>query len=209
MVHRSLVLKSHVVGLFLMGVSLFLALILFTFNRQDPSFFFSIASLHPIVHHNGGGVIGAYLASGLFFLCGSAALWLIPFFFLLGLETFRWNKQTPDWSRIGGFLVLLVAQGMLCCQIGYDVVSVGLLGGVVGAFGTHLLLVYTDALIAYATALMLSSVGLVLVFRFSWAVQLCRGSCWCNFVASATNCHRDAACNGPFVCGYYSDAERG
>ncbi|KKT23530.1 MAG: cell division FtsK/SpoIIIE [candidate division TM6 bacterium GW2011_GWF2_43_87] len=185
MVHRSILSKTQVCGLFFIGVSLFLAVILATFNPHDPSPFFQIASLDPVPMHNRGGAVGAYVAAWLIFLCGSAVFWLIPFFLWLGWDVFCWSHpkgthHSPDWSRIFGFLVLLVAQSLFFFQQGYDPVRLGSAGGKVGAVATRLLLSWSDTLVAYATAMVLALIGFILVARFAWASHLCHAVCFCG-----------------------------
>src|SRR5690606_20087732 len=71
-------LLREAVSLVLSGMALYLALILFSFDRTDPSWSHSDTS--PFIN-NAGGSAGAWLADLLLYLFGVSAWWWVILFF--------------------------------------------------------------------------------------------------------------------------------
>jgi len=100
----------------LIAGALYLALILFTFDRGDPSWSHATASI-PI--HNAGGRAGAWLADVLLYLFGLSAYWWVLFL----VYSVFWGYRRLDGSSISdrrpflialcGFVVLLASSSGL------------------------------------------------------------------------------------------------
>ncbi|HEX8873480.1 MAG TPA: DNA translocase FtsK 4TM domain-containing protein, partial [Nitrosospira sp.] len=102
-------------GLVLLGVVLYLALILYGYDRLDPGW--SHSGNGP--PQNPGGVAGAWLADLLLYLFGISAWWWMLLFLRLMFGTFRRIESTGVFDRrplfvsAAGFLALLGASSGL------------------------------------------------------------------------------------------------
>jgi S-DNA-T family DNA segregation ATPase FtsK/SpoIIIE len=102
-------------GLALLGVVLYLALILYGYDRLDPGW--SHSGDGPL--QNPGGTAGAWLADLLLYLFGISAWWWVLFFLYVMFGTFRRVESTGVFDRrpllvsAVGFLALLVASSSL------------------------------------------------------------------------------------------------
>jgi S-DNA-T family DNA segregation ATPase FtsK/SpoIIIE len=102
-------------GLALLGGVLYLALILYGYDRLDPGW--SHSGDGPL--QNPGGVAGAWLADLLLYLFGFSAWWWVLFFLYVMFGTFRRIESTGVFDRrplfvsAVGFLALLIASSSL------------------------------------------------------------------------------------------------
>ena len=92
---------SDTVGIVLIALSLLVAVALFSYDRNDLSFFSSSAHEQP---RNWIGTVGAYAAFGLFFVLGAAA-YLLPVLLLgFGLAGFvdllGYLRQRVGWAAL-------------------------------------------------------------------------------------------------------------
>ena len=100
----------------LVAIGIFLALILFTYHRDDPSWSHS-ASDAPLIH-NAGGALGAWLSDILLYLFGFSAWWFVVLSFYamwlvyIKLEAAN-NEQPLLIFNIVGFGMLLLASATL------------------------------------------------------------------------------------------------
>jgi S-DNA-T family DNA segregation ATPase FtsK/SpoIIIE len=107
--------------LLLAAVSLYLILILYGYNRSDPSWSHS-ASGAPTL--NPGGIMGAWLADVLLYIFGFSAWWWVPFFIHRLHASYRGlhpDQDTQDslfdkralWLTLLGYSVLLLSSSAL------------------------------------------------------------------------------------------------
>lgn len=167
---RRLAVLREGIALLLAGVTAYLALSLFSYNSQDPSF--NNTGMDHI--SNLGGVAGAYLADFLLQLFGYSSVW-IPIF--MGLTAYFLMRRTPSglhWEQIGTLPMLAAVTTILSVMFQGDMVSHmpagpgGLTGMVVtkalnqtlGRWGAMLLLLVL-ALISFMILTRFSLVGTV------------------------------------------------
>jgi DNA segregation ATPase FtsK/SpoIIIE, S-DNA-T family len=109
---RLLALLREAKWLVLVAVTLFLALILFTYSRLDPGW--SHDGSGGLVR-NAGGVMGAWLADVLFYVFGFSAWWWVGFLAACVVWTYRRIEVAGDgdkrsgWIASAGFVVMLLA----------------------------------------------------------------------------------------------------
>ncbi len=141
--------------LLLVAVALYLILILFGFNRADPSWSHSASAA---VTHNPGGVLGAWLADVLLYLFGFSAWWWVTLMLQrvwAGYRRIRADSlfdQRALWVSLPGFLVLLFASSALealrlyTWKVSLPLAPGGMLGAVLGrCVGTYAGLYRCDA----------------------------------------------------------------
>ena len=141
--------------------TLFLSVILLSYNPHDPSwFYYSTESIKPT---NKGGVVGAHLSALLFFLFGSAIFCLIPLLvFLLYLLVTKKTVRS-EWDRLVGgslfFLVFCVLSSYYALDPVYDIFPGGLVGsalhkGLMQLFGSTLTALFLHLLLIISLILM-------------------------------------------------------
>ena len=107
--------------LLLVAVSLYLILILYGYNRSDPSWSHSASDLPTL---NPGGVLGAWLADVLLYIFGFSAWWWVPFFLHRVHTSYRGlhpDQETQTglfdkralWLTLFGYGVLLLSSSAL------------------------------------------------------------------------------------------------
>ncbi len=102
--------------LLLLSVAMYLILILYGYNRNDPSWSHSASGAVP---HNPGGILGAWLADVLLYVFGFSAWWWTAF--LIQRVWSGYRGISPDslfdrralWVALFGFAVLLLASSSL------------------------------------------------------------------------------------------------
>ncbi|MGH8618129.1 MAG: DNA translocase FtsK [Burkholderiales bacterium] len=103
----------------LLALAIYLALVLYTFQRADPGWSHSVATEQVI---NAGGRVGAWLADVLLHVFGLSAWWWVALCLAGVLWSFRRIEATPEMDRRSiiaaaiGFGVLLVASSGLEAQ---------------------------------------------------------------------------------------------
>ena len=112
--HAHLVREAWWLGLVLVGV--YLAVILFTYYKQDPSWSHMASDRATI--HNAGGSVGAWVSDMLLYLFGFSAWWWVVFAFysmwLVYLQLERTISERPFLVfNLVGFALLLLASSTL------------------------------------------------------------------------------------------------
>ncbi|MBA2690278.1 MAG: DNA translocase FtsK 4TM domain-containing protein [Burkholderiales bacterium] len=99
-----------------LALGVYLALILFTYDRGDPGF--SHSGTHAAIHNKGGDV-GAWLADFLLYLFGFSAWWWVGLF-LFGIflsyyriEATPLTDRRPVYISLAGFFILVLASSGL------------------------------------------------------------------------------------------------
>ncbi|HEY3301583.1 MAG TPA: DNA translocase FtsK 4TM domain-containing protein [Methylophilaceae bacterium] len=171
-VANPLVKEAWWLGLFVLGM--YLALILFSYHRHDPSWSHSASDSAQI--YNLGGSVGAWLADILLYLLGFSAWWIVVFAFYaiwlvyLRLEVVAAGERPIIWLNVVGFLMLLVASAMLeaghliALSVQLPLAAGGMLGSVLDG-GLRAMLGYTGSTMLL---LLLMAVGFSLFTGWSW-----------------------------------------
>jgi S-DNA-T family DNA segregation ATPase FtsK/SpoIIIE len=134
--------------LLLVAVALYLVLILFGFDRNDPSWSHSATSA---LTHNPGGVFGAHLSDMLLYLFGFSAWWWVTLMLQRVWAGYRRISsdslfdQRALWVSLLGFLVLLFSSSALetlrlyTWKVALPGTPGGMLGAVIGETLAHAL----------------------------------------------------------------------
>ncbi|MBI3129646.1 MAG: DNA translocase FtsK 4TM domain-containing protein [Candidatus Tectomicrobia bacterium] len=131
---------DEIVGLFLVAFGVFLALALWTYHPDDPSWSRKVSAGWAV--RNYGGRVGAYLAGAFVQLAGSFSALLPLGFVAWGVTAFAGLRSwRPGWRELGGLVILLSAAGMLYKGFAGDPLfgPGALAGGVIG-YGVGVLL---------------------------------------------------------------------
>ena len=175
----------------LVALALYLALILFTFDKSDPGWSHS-ASVERIM--NSGGRLGAWFADVLLYLFGLSAWWWVALCAFLVRWSFRRIEHVAPADRRSyfvaaiGFAILLVASASLEAMRLYSLKATLPLapGGIFGTGISGLLskaLGFTGATLAL---LALIAIGLSLFTGISWIAFLERLGGWLEEVYQRT-----------------------
>ncbi len=127
--------------LLLLAVALYLILILYGYDRNDPAWSHSASGAMP---HNPGGVFGAWLADVLLYVFGFSAWWWAAF--LIQRVWAGYREISPDslfdrralWVALLGFAVLLLSSSSLealrlhSLKVALPLAPGGMLGAVLG-----------------------------------------------------------------------------
>jgi len=134
--------------LLLVAVALYLILILFGFDRADPSWSHSASGA---VAHNPGGMLGAWLADVLLYLFGFSAWWWVTLMLQrvwAGYRSIRADSlfdQRALWVSLLGFLVLLFASSavealrLYTWKVALPLAPGGMFGAAIGGVLSHTL----------------------------------------------------------------------
>ncbi len=134
--------------LLLVAVALYLILILYGYNRADPSWSHSASAAFT---RNPGGVLGAWLADVLLYLFGFSAWWWVTLMLQrvwAGYHRIRADSvfdQRALWVSLLGFLVLLFASSALedlrlyTWKVALPGAHGGMFGAVIGGALSHVL----------------------------------------------------------------------
>jgi S-DNA-T family DNA segregation ATPase FtsK/SpoIIIE len=145
---RLLTLLRESGWLLLVAVALYLVLILFGFDRNDPSWSHSATSA---LTHNPGGVLGAHLSDMLLYLFGFSAWWWVTLMLQRVWAGYRRISsdslfdQRALWVSLSGFLVLLFSSSALetlrlyTWKVALPGAPGGMLGAVIGEALAHTL----------------------------------------------------------------------
>jgi S-DNA-T family DNA segregation ATPase FtsK/SpoIIIE len=152
-------LKKEVLGVVFLALTVFLALSLFSFNPDDPSFNNRISG--PAKATNLAGFIGAHLADVFFQTFGLAAFLWPVFFALFALKFFRVITLAFRPAKTVAFIGLFVtASSLLSLALGKKNILGGIFdsGGALGHFFARLAAGYfniTGALVLFALILII------------------------------------------------------
>ncbi|MBI2293565.1 MAG: DNA translocase FtsK 4TM domain-containing protein, partial [Betaproteobacteria bacterium] len=175
----------------LVALALYLALILFTFDKSDPGWSHS-ASVERIV--NSGGRVGAWFADVLLYLFGLSAWWWVALCAFIVRWSFRRIEHVAPADRRSyfvaaiGFGILLVASASLEAMRFYSLKATlplapgGILGTAIGGLLSSAL-GFTGATLAL---LALIAIGLSLFTGISWIAFLERLGGWLEEVYQRT-----------------------
>ena len=134
--------------LLLVAVALYLILILFGFDRADPSWSHSASGA---VAHNPGGMLGAWLADVLLYLFGFSAWWWVTLMLQrvwAGYRSIRADSlfdQRALWVSLLGFLVLLFSSSavealrLYTWKVALPLAPGGMFGAAIGGALSHTL----------------------------------------------------------------------
>ena len=159
--------------LLLVAVAIYLILILYGYDRNDPAWSNSASNA---VLHNSGGVFGAWLADVLLYVFGFSAWWWIAFLLQQIWVDYRGISQNSLfdrralWVALIGFVVLLLASSSLealrlhSLKAALPLKPGGMLGMVLGE-GLEYLLGFTGATLFL---LVLMAIGFSLFSGLSW-----------------------------------------
>ncbi|RPJ33777.1 MAG: hypothetical protein EHM27_17755, partial [Deltaproteobacteria bacterium] len=132
-------LKKEILGIVFLALAVLLALSLFSFNPDDPSFNNRISG--PSKATNLAGFIGAHLADVFFQTFGlSAFLWPV-FFALFALKFFQVLKLAFPPAKTAAFIgVFITVSSLLSLSLGKRNILGGIFdsGGALGHFGARL-----------------------------------------------------------------------
>lgn len=143
---RLLALLRESRWLLLVAVALYLLLILFGFDRNDPSWSHTATSA---VTGNPGGVVGAWLSDVLLYLFGFSAWWLVVLMLQRVWASYRRMRsdslfdQRALWVSLSGFFVLLFASSTLealrlyTWSVELPLAPGGMLGAILGDALSH------------------------------------------------------------------------
>ena len=172
--HAHLVREAWWLGLVLVGV--YLAVILFTYYKQDPSWSHTASDNAAI--HNAGGSVGAWVADMLLYLFGFSAWWWVVLAFysmwLVYLQLERTISERPFLVfNLVGFALLLLASSTI--EAGHLVAlpatlplgAGGMLGNAVDS-GLRSMFGYTGSTMLL---LLLFAVGFSLFTGWSWIMM--------------------------------------
>lgn len=162
-------LKGEIRAVALLGLAVLLALSLFSFNPDDPSFNNQVSG--PQKATNLAGFIGAHLADIFFQIFGlTAFLW--PFFFaLLGLKILLFAEFVLGWAQ-GVALAGIFITGSSLLSLGWNKVGLwGVVldsGGAVGRFFAQLAERYLNFSGALLLLVILLVISAMVLTRLSW-----------------------------------------
>ena len=179
--------------LVLVTTGIFLALILFTYHRDDPSW--SHSASDSAIIHNAGGALGAWFSDILLYLFGFSAWWLVVLsFYAMWLVYLKLEAATHEQPmliiNIAGFGMLLLASATLeaghFLSLPADLPLSPARGGLIGTVFDGFL----QGLLGFAgstlTLLLLFAVGFSLFTGWSWIMmteKLGAGLEWLYFTA--------------------------
>ncbi len=179
--------------LVLVTTGIFLALILFTYHRDDPSW--SHSASDSAIIHNAGGALGAWFSDILLYLFGFSAWWLVVLsFYAMWLVYLKLEAATHEQPmliiNIAGFGMLLLASATLeaghFLSLPADLPLSPARGGLIGTVFDGFL----QGLLGFAgstlTLLLLFAVGFSLFTGWSWIImteKLGAGLEWLYFTA--------------------------
>jgi DNA segregation ATPase FtsK/SpoIIIE, S-DNA-T family len=167
----------------LLALALYLALVLYTYNKADPGWSHS-ADVNVI--HNAGGRVGAWIADVMLYLFGLSAYWWTVFCGALVLWSYRRIEVAEPGDRRSnviaavGFVLVLIASSSIEATRFYSLKAVlplapgGILGAVIGQTMAQAL-GYTGATLIL---LMIFAAGLSLFTGVSWLTVIERLGTW-------------------------------
>lgn len=143
---RLLALLRESRWLLLVAVALYLILILFGFDRNDPSWSHTVTAA---ITNNPGGVAGAWLSDILLYLFGFSAWWLVVLMLQRVWASYRRMRSDSLfdsralWVSLSGFVVLLFSSSSLealrlyTWSVELPLAPGGMLGAVLGSVLSH------------------------------------------------------------------------
>jgi S-DNA-T family DNA segregation ATPase FtsK/SpoIIIE len=174
---RLLTLLRESRWLLLVAVALYLILILFGFDRNDPSWSHTATGA---ITSNSGGVAGAWLSDLLLYLFGFSAWWLVALMLQRVWASYRRMRsdslfdQRALWVSLSGFVVLLFSSSSLealrlyTWSVELPLAPGGMLGAILGSALSH--------------AIGFTGATLLLLVLIAVSFSLFTGLSWLRFV---------------------------
>ncbi|MBN1405036.1 MAG: DNA translocase FtsK [Candidatus Omnitrophica bacterium] len=155
---------NEIFGLAFLAVAILVLISLVSYNPDDVRFL-SSASQRQV--DNFAGIVGAYIAAGLFFTLGWGA-YIIPFLcFTWAANKFLGREPQKMYLKISGTIVLFLASSILLSMIfGSTNVMKVKSGGVIGLFLSDSLIRYFGRVGTYVLAVMLVIMSALLATEF-------------------------------------------
>ena len=157
-----------------LALAVLFGLSLFTYSPADPGF--SVTGTQKAA--NLCGILGAWSADFAYWLLGRSAWWVVAVLAFAGVQMVRalWARANTvqyrlrPWSAAVGFVVLLSASvGLETLQFGYAGLTLPLgAGGLYGQFVASQVTPFLGIWGSTFLFLLLTAIGLSLVFGFSW-----------------------------------------
>ena len=131
---------NEVIGLILVALAVFIALSIWSFHSNDPSWSHRVSAGWSI--RNYGGLVGAYLAGEMVQVMGSFSVFVPLIILVWGLGTFAGVRSwCPGWRGLGVLVVALSGSGLFYKAFNVDPLfgKTALAGGIIG-YGMAVLL---------------------------------------------------------------------
>ncbi|UCH12595.1 MAG: DNA translocase FtsK 4TM domain-containing protein, partial [Candidatus Omnitrophota bacterium] len=151
-------------GLIFLAIAVLVLISLISYSSEDLRFFSSSPNSQV---SNFAGIIGAYIAAGLFFLLGWSA-YIIPFLCLAwAVNKFIGREPQKFYLKVSGTIVLFFASCILLSMLfnGANVDKVKA-GGITGLFLSNLLIRYFGYIGTYVISVMLIAMSALLATEF-------------------------------------------
>lgn len=155
---------NEIIGLVFLAIFALVFISLISYTPQDIKFFTSSPNRYV---RNFAGIVGAYIAAGLFFTLGWGA-YIIPFLCLTwAVNKFLGREPQKIYLKISGTMVLFLASSILLSMVfnatNADKVKAG---GIIGLFLSNLLTKYFGTIGTYIISVMLIAMSALLATEF-------------------------------------------
>ncbi len=116
--------------------ALWLSVSLFTYHQTDRSLLYEQCDVYEVT--NKAGALGAHGAALLYFLFGTAALFLIPFLFFIGTILLAQGTLRRNYDQLVGWVLMISSASILGAWYGVPLMKLGCVpGGACGASIVH------------------------------------------------------------------------
>jgi DNA segregation ATPase FtsK/SpoIIIE and related proteins len=163
---RFIIYQQELIALFLFVGSFILLLSLYSYNPQDPSWFY-YSSSHG-AYHNVCGFLGAHIAALLFYIVGFAAFAFIPYVFFLSYLLIAHRAWHDEWERIVAGGVTIVVLSIICFLHDVRMPDAWYAGGLIGSLLGSSMVSFLDHVGSLLCMYTIFLMCLILLFRFSF-----------------------------------------
>lgn len=116
--------------------AVWLSISLFTYHHTDRSFLYEESGSFMVT--NKAGALGAHGAALLYFLLGTAAIFLIPFLFFIGSILLMQGTLRRNYDQVVGWILMIASASVLGAWYGVPAMKLGCVpGGACGASIVH------------------------------------------------------------------------